>query len=106
MSDDAVTVATFTNVANWQGVDTKLIKDSKNLVTSGCVMDELYKYTDETSSLTFTTNKYVDSRTGNLVSNDQTKVTDYVPIVANEKFKATIMTMDTNRHYLLLYKTT
>lgn len=96
MLDDTTTVATFTNVANWQGVDSKLVNGSKNLATSCAVMDELYKYTDETSSLTFTTDKYVDSRTGNLMTNDQTKVTDYIPIVANEKFKATIMTVNSS----------
>lgn len=41
MPDDATTVATFTNVANWQGVDEKPKEGSSNLVTSGGVKKEL-----------------------------------------------------------------
>lgn len=37
MSSDAATVATFTNVANWQGVDAEPTAESQNLVTSGGV---------------------------------------------------------------------
>lgn len=39
MPSDAATVATFTNTANWQGVDVEPILDSKNLVESGGVVD-------------------------------------------------------------------
>ena len=35
MESDALTAATFTNVANWQGVDEEPADGSKNLVSSG-----------------------------------------------------------------------
>jgi len=41
MSSDAATDATFTNVANWQGVDDEPTAGSKNLVTSGGVQEDI-----------------------------------------------------------------
>ena len=41
MSDDATTVATFTNSANWQGVDDEPTAGSDNLVKSGGVKDAI-----------------------------------------------------------------
>ena len=41
MKSDASTVATFTNVANWQGVDETPTAGSQNLVTSGGVNEAL-----------------------------------------------------------------
>ena len=43
---DAATVATFTNVANWQGVDVTPTAGSKNLVESGGVADSLLNLHD------------------------------------------------------------
>lgn len=54
MPSDAATVATFTNVANWQGVDETPTAWSQNLVTSGGVYKEfvnrLGKVYDKTKS--------------------------------------------------------
>ena len=43
MLSNVSTTATFTNVANWQGVDDEPTAGSNNLVTSGSVYDELIK---------------------------------------------------------------
>ena len=42
MESDASTAATFTNVANWQGVDDEPIPGSNNLVESGGVNKKIY----------------------------------------------------------------
>ena len=43
MSDDATTIATFTNVANWQGVDVVPTVESENLINSSGVYEENIK---------------------------------------------------------------
>ena len=42
METDATTVATFSNVENWQGVDAEPMAVSENLVTSGGVKREIH----------------------------------------------------------------
>ena len=75
METDATTAATFTNVANWQGVDEEPIAESDNLVKSGGVDYIITKKTVvtgwATSDIEYTLqtgNKYIFTNNTNIVT--------------------------------------
>jgi len=69
MPSDAATAATFTNVANWQGVDAEPTAGSENLVKSGGVEKYLAKEKTENASPNYA--QYAMLTSGSLGTNAQ-----------------------------------
>ena len=94
MPSDAATAATFTNVANWQGVDSQLIVESKNLVESGTVYKELYgDATDVTLTLDVT------AGTGISIASSRTPL----QLMSGRKYKITFGGNRSNGTQIVMY---
>lgn len=94
MLTDVTTAATFTNVANWQGISDKPIDGSEDIVNSGGVKHALNKVdiseVDITSNLVFESSKKIDS-TGAIVSSSD----DYYlskPVKVEGLYKIKVLT--------------
>ena len=89
MGTDVTTAATFTNIANWQGVDDEPVSGSDNLVRSGGVKSEFAKITEITLN-DFVFNAYYKASDGTYVESSSRKLTDFYEVNEGDKLSYAI----------------